>query len=81
MKALELLREIRRKIPAETTSPAMYDFKLMERKVSFMVFDEGKSGLFKKFTVTVEEFDEPEEPTMITKGLVELYKEIFDCEN
>ncbi|MFA5366538.1 MAG: hypothetical protein WC333_01250 [Dehalococcoidia bacterium] len=77
MNALELLKEIKSKIPAKTTSCAMYDFVLMERKVAFAVFQEGKSGYYKKFTVTVEEFDEPEEGEMITKGIIDLYNEIF----
>jgi hypothetical protein len=77
MTALELLKKIRKKLSHKTTSCTMYDFALMERKVAFAIFEEGKNGLYKKFTVTVEEFNEPKKPLMITKEIIDLYNEIF----
>ena len=63
MDAIDLLILIRKNLDTNDeihlTSPTMYNGTEYERKVSFAVFEECEKGIFKRFTVTVEDSIKP----------------------
>jgi hypothetical protein len=66
MNAKEFLQTIReflnKNSEIELTSPTMYDPNKLEQKVSFIVFGKNELGIYKKFTITIEETAPPVEP-------------------
>jgi hypothetical protein len=57
MEALEILKEIKKLFgdKGELTSPTLYDPIKLEYKVSIAVMEGNTDGVFKRFTITVED--------------------------